>query len=128
MHPLFKAGLCAAVLATGVPAPASAAKGPPPVALVVVDVKAVALGFRAKQLIGRDVVNERGQKIGDIDDLIVGRDRVLFSILGVGGLLGVGEHLIAVPYTSLEVSAQRIVLRGATKASVGRLPQFRYAP
>lgn len=123
----FKAGLCAAVLAVGLASPV-AAQGPPPVALVVVDVRAVALGYRATRLVGREVTNERGEEIGKIDDLIVGRDKVLFAVIGVGGFLGIGEHLIAVPYNSLAVTSRSIVLRGATKESVRRLPQFRYAP
>ena len=123
MSNLLKASLCAAVLAAGLSAPA-AAQGPPPVALVVVDV----LGYRATRLNGREVTNERGEEIGKIDDLIVGRDKVLFAIIGVGGFLGIGEHLIAIPYNNLAVTSQRITLRGATKESVRRLPQFRYAP
>lgn len=123
----FKVSLCAAVLATGLSSPV-AAQGPPPVALVVVDVRAVALGYRATRLFGREVTNERGEEIGKIDDLIVGRDKVLFAVIGVGGFLGIGEHLIAIPYNSLAVTSRSIVLRGATKDSVRRLPQFRYAP
>ncbi|MDB5435287.1 MAG: hypothetical protein JWR47_1544 [Phenylobacterium sp.] len=126
MSNLFKASFCAAVLATSFSLPA-AAQAPPPVALVVVNVQAVALGYRASQLIGRAVTNDRGQAIGKIDDLIIGRDKVLFAIIGVGGFLGLGEHLIAVPYSSLAVTSQHIVLAGATKEAVGKLPQFRYA-
>ena len=125
MPNLLKAGLCAAVIAIGLGAP-SAAQGPKPVALVVVDVRAVALGYRATHLIGRAVANDRGQDIGKIDDLVVGRDKVLFAIIGVGGFLGVGEHLIAIPYNNLPVTPQRIVLAGANIVAVARLPQVRY--
>lgn len=127
MSHLSKIGLYAAILSIGFAGEAPAAQGPKPVALVVVNVQAVALGYRTSQLIGRSVTNEKGQEIGKIDDLIVGRDKVLFAIIGVGGFLGLGEHLIAVPYNSLQVSPQRIVLPGASKEAVGKLPQFRYA-
>jgi hypothetical protein len=60
-----------------------------------------------------------------MDALIIGRDKVPLAIIGVGGLLGLGEHLVAMPYTSLVVSSQRILLHGATKAAVSKLPQFR---
>ena len=110
------------------PGSASAAGGPPPVALVVVNVQAVALGYRASQLIGRTVTNDRGEDIGKIDDLVVGRDKVLFAVLAVGGFLGLGAHLVVAPYNSLRVSPQRIVLPGATKAALLRLPEFKYAP
>jgi sporulation protein YlmC with PRC-barrel domain len=97
-----------------------------PVALVVVNVKTVALGYRASQLIGRTVVNDKGENIGKIDDLVVGRDKVLFAIIGVGGFLGIGQKLIVAPYNSLTVTSQRIVLPGASKEALGKLPAFRY--
>ena len=65
---------------------------------------------------------------GALDDLIVGKDRVLFGIIEVGGFLGLGSHLIAVPYSSLQISdgGRRIVLPGATKEQVKGLPEFKY--
>ena len=125
MNSLFKATLCVAALASA-PVPSAVAQGIKPVALVVVNVAAVALGYRASQLIGRPVSNGK-ETIGKIDDLIVGRDKVLFAIIGVGGFLGIGERLVAVPYNSLVVTSQNIVLPGATKAAVGKLPAFQYA-
>lgn len=120
------AALCSLGLAAALGGP-SAAQGPKPVALVVVDVHAVALGYRASQLVHRPVRNDQGAEIGRIGDLIIGRDKVLFAVIGVGGFLGIGEHLIAVPYDQLVVSPQRILLHGATKEALRRLPQFHYA-
>jgi PRC-barrel domain len=80
----------------------------------------VANGYRASKLRGVTVSNPQNQKIGDLDDLIVGKDRVLFAIVQVGGLLGIGSHLIAVPYSSLQINEDgtRIVLPGATREQV----------
>jgi PRC-barrel domain protein len=99
-----------------------------PVELVVVDVVQVANGFRASKLRGVTVSNPQNQKIGDLDDLIVGKDRVLFAIVQVGGFLGVGSHLIAVPYSSLQINEDgtRIVMPGATREQVKGLPEFKY--
>jgi hypothetical protein len=96
--------------------------------LVVVDVFAVANGYRASKLRGTAVVNPSKEKLGELDDLIVGKDRVLFGIIEVGGFLGLGSHLIAVPYSSLQISdgGRRIVLPGATKEQVKGLPEFKY--
>lgn len=104
-------------------APAHAAQ---PVSLVIVDVHAVALGYRASQLMGQAVYNDHNQQIGKVDDLIVGRDKVLFAIVGVGGFLGMGRHLIATPYASLQISPNRIVLPAATKQALLKLPEFHY--
>jgi general stress protein CsbA len=98
------------------------------VALVVVDVVAVADGYRASKLRGTTVVNSKNEKLGELDDLIVGKDRVLFGIVQVGGFLGLGSYLIAVPYSSLQISEEgkRIVLPGASKEHVKDLPEFKY--
>lgn len=98
------------------------------VALVVVDVVAVAEGYRASKLRGTKITNPQNEKIGELDDLIVGKDRVLSAIIQVGGFLGIGSHLIAVPYSSLQIGTdgERIVLPGATREQVKRLPEFKY--
>lgn len=53
---------------------------------------------------------------------------MLFGVIQVGGFLGLGSHLIAVPYASLEISdeGKHIVLPGATKEEVKGLPEFKY--
>jgi len=41
---------------------------------------------REKQILGKDVYNEAGGKIGDINDLIVAPSRAFaYAIVGVGG-------------------------------------------
>lgn len=104
--------------------PATAA----PVHLVVVDVVAVGDGYRASKLRGTKVINEKNESIGSLDDLIVGKDRVLFAIIEVGGFLGLGSHLIAAPYNSLQINADgsRIVLPGAAREQLKALPEFKY--
>ncbi len=99
-----------------------------PVALTVVNVQVVALGYRASQLIGRDVTNDKGEKIGKVDDLVVSRDKVLFAIIGVGGFLGIPDRLVVAPYDHLVVTPQKIVMPGATKAALNKLPPFHYLP
>ena len=98
------------------------------VKLIVVDVVAVADGYRFSKLKGTNVHNTQNEKLGELDDLIVGKDRVLFAIIEVGGFLGLGSHLIAVPYTSLQISdgGRRIVLPNATKQNLKELPEFKY--
>ena len=117
----------ALAIATAVPlglVAGSATVAQRPVALASVDVKVVALGYRISEMIGRPVTNPAGEKIGTIDDFIVQRDKVLMTIISVGGFLGIGDRKIAIPYASLVVSPNRIILPGATKAAVGKLPPF----
>ncbi|HYZ63929.1 MAG TPA: PRC-barrel domain-containing protein [Acetobacteraceae bacterium] len=98
------------------------------VQLVVVDVSVVAQGYRISKLVGKGVQNDKDEKIGSLDDVIVTNDRKLFSILQVGGFLGLGARLIAVPYEQLQITddGRKIVLPGASKAQLEKLPEFRY--
>src|SRR3954453_9536716 len=101
---------------------------PETVALITVDVAAVAKGYRASKLTGSSVVNDKSEKIGTIDDIIIGRDRVLFAVLQVGGFLRIGGHLVAVPFQSLLIddSDGKITLPGATQDELKKLPEFKY--
>src|SRR5579863_3369860 len=56
-------------------------------------------GRRASKLIGSGVFNDQNQQIGSIDDLIVAPDaKVTIAVISVGGFLGIGSKLVAVPY------------------------------
>jgi hypothetical protein len=94
--------------------------------LVVVDIKVVDAGYRASHLIGRAVENEKNQKIGTLDDLVIAKDKSLYGILQVGAFLGLGGYLIAVPYESFDISddGRKIALAGASKEALGKLPEY----
>jgi hypothetical protein len=60
---------------------------------------------------------------------------VHFAVLQVGGFLGVGGRLVAVPYDSLVIDdkgqiiddkGQKITLPGATKDELKKLSEFNY--
>jgi hypothetical protein len=62
------------------------------------ELREVAKGWSVKkQILGKDVYNGAGEKIGEIEDIIVAPNRsVSYAIVGVGGFLGVGTHDVAV--------------------------------
>jgi len=93
------------------------------------ELRQIATGWSAKkQILGKGVYNNIGEKIGDINDLIVTPDKaVSYAIVGVGGFLGVGEHEIAVPVGKLKQQEGKIVLPGATKDALKAAPKFEYA-
>ncbi|MGC2959085.1 PRC-barrel domain-containing protein [Paraburkholderia graminis] len=93
------------------------------------DVVQLASGYRASKLTGADVFNKNKDTIGTVDDLIVspGGDRSTYAILSVGGFLGIGKHLVAVPFNDLQITNRRVVLPEATKKSLEALPEFKYA-
>jgi sporulation protein YlmC with PRC-barrel domain len=90
--------------------------------------QAIAVGHRASKLIGTPVYNEQEEKVGNIDDLIITPDRSLsYAILSVGGFLGLGGRLVAIPVDQLHDQQGRLILPGATKEALKKVPEFQYA-
>lgn len=97
--------------------------------LAGVDSARIIGGRRASKLIGSNVYNENNEAIGEVDDIIIPDGAATpVAILSVGGFLGIGARLVAVPYERLQHAADRDrwMLRGATKDSLRTLPEFRY--
>ena len=62
-------------------------------------------------MVGATVYNDQDQKIGKIDDILVSRDdKTSTAVISVGGFLGVGSKLVAVPYDQLKVEHDKITL------------------
>ena len=98
------------------------------VSVSTIELREVATGWSAKkQILGEGVYNDAGDKVGEINDLIVTPNKALsYAIVGVGGFLGVGEHEIAVPVGKLKQEKGKIVLPGATKEALKAAPKFEY--
>ena len=99
------------------------------VSVSTTELKEVMKGWSAKkQILGKDVFNDAGDKVGEIEDLIITPSKSLsYAIVGVGGFLGVGEHQVAVPVSRFKQQMGKIVLRGATKDALKAAPKFEYA-
>ena len=112
----------AGLLLTVMPAPVFSQSVPQ------VDVAKVAFGYRASKMFERAVVNSQGETIGEINDLVIDKQKMVYAIIEVGGFLGMGENLIAVPYDSLTLNdtGEKISLPGATKEELKKLPKFEY--
>lgn len=89
---------------------------------------------RASKVIGSAVYNDRDEKIGSLDDLLIGRDnKPLTAVISVGGFLGGGGKLVAVPYNSLKFgdskagSANRVVMPGASKESLKSMSDYHFS-
>lgn len=83
-------------------------------------------------LIGAKVYNAEKKIIGDIEDLILDElNSVEGVIIGVGGVLGLGEKRIGVRYTALQIEIQGgkqvVVLKEATKPVLKALKPFERA-
>ncbi len=93
-----------------------------------VDVQRLSAGYRSTEIIGSPVVNDTNEEIGEVDDLLVEpSSKVLFAVLSVGGFLGMGDRLVVVPFGSLQVSDNKVMLPGGTKDALETMPRFEYA-
>jgi sporulation protein YlmC with PRC-barrel domain len=113
-------------------APAAPVAGRSPIGVTVVEMEAIVVGWSAQRdLLGKTVVNEKNEKIGKIDDLIVspGKGNVPaapFAIVGAGGFLGMGKHDVVIPMAQFKVQNKQLILPGATKDALKALPAFVY--
>jgi sporulation protein YlmC with PRC-barrel domain len=88
--------------------------------------------MRASKIVGSSVYNDHNDKIGSIDDLVIGSDHSLHAVISVGGFLGMGSKMVEVPYDKLEFgntkgsSDNRVVLPGMTKEQLTSMPDFNY--
>jgi sporulation protein YlmC with PRC-barrel domain len=64
----------------------------------------VAKAFRTSKLTGLNVRNAQGEKLGIVNDLVVDvqTGKVNYIALSVGGVLGVGDKLFAVPFSEVK--------------------------
>ncbi|WP_424812663.1 PRC-barrel domain-containing protein [Roseococcus sp. YIM B11640] len=86
---------------------------------------------RLSQIIGGAVYNERNERVGEVDDIILAGTSVTgpTAIIQVGGFLGMGGRLVAVPLNDLQWNREnsRMVLPGATKEALQSRTPFDYS-
>lgn len=99
------------------------------IGVAAAEMREVAVGWSAKhQILGKSVFNDKNQRIGAIDDIIVAPDKaVSYAIIGAGGFLGVARHDVAIPVSQLKLQDGKFVLPGATKEALKEAPEFEYA-
>ena len=95
----------------------------------VAELRNVALGWSVKhQVLGQAVYNDLGERVGQIDDMIVTPGKsVSYAIVNAGGFLAVAKHDVAVPVSQFKLDGNKLILRGATKDALKASPEFEYA-
>jgi sporulation protein YlmC with PRC-barrel domain len=83
--------------------------------------------LRASKIIDHTVKNGQGEELGEVDDLIMSRNGKIKKVtLSVGGFLGFGDRLVAVPFRSLQISEKGNIVYNATKPQLENHPIFSY--
>jgi sporulation protein YlmC with PRC-barrel domain len=69
--------------------------------------------WRASKMVGLKIYNDANESVGSINDLLMDKSgAVKIAVIGVGGFLGMGEHLVAVPYEKLKFVNEAVAYTG----------------
>jgi sporulation protein YlmC with PRC-barrel domain len=76
--------------------------------------------WRASKLVGLRVYNDNNESLGSINDLLMDKSgNIKAAVLGVGGFLGVGEHLVAIPLDKIKFATEPVAYTGTAGGSGG---------
>jgi sporulation protein YlmC with PRC-barrel domain len=95
----------------------------------VTEMRDVSTGWSTKrQILGQSIFNDKDERVGSIDDIIVAPDKaVSYAVINAGGFTGLTKHDVAVPISQLKLVDNKLVLAGATKEALKASPAFEYA-
>jgi len=66
--------------------------------------------WRASKVVGISVYNDNKEKLGSINDFLIDKSgNIKAVVLGIGGFLGMGEHLVAFPLDKVKFVNEPIV-------------------
>jgi sporulation protein YlmC with PRC-barrel domain len=81
------------------------------------DMSSMKGNWRTSKLVGLNVYNDSNESIGSINDMLTDKNGDIKAVvIGVGGFLGIGEHLVAVPMDKVKFVDDPIAYTGAAGA------------
>ena len=71
--------------------------------------------WRASKIVGLSVYNDNNESIGSINDLLTDKSgNIKAAVISVGGVLGVGSHLVAVPFDKIKFVNEPVAYTGVS--------------
>jgi hypothetical protein len=77
-----------------------------------------------EQLAGRSIHGSNGEEIGKIEQLVIGPRGEPAAVVGVGGILGIGEHEVAIPVDRLRPGEGDRLTTGMTKEQIQSIDRY----
>ena len=73
--------------------------------------------WRASKVVGLNVYNEKNENVGSINDLLMDKSgSIKAAVISVGGFLGMGARLVAVPYDKVKFVTEPVAYTGMAGA------------
>jgi sporulation protein YlmC with PRC-barrel domain len=73
--------------------------------------------WRASKVVGLSVYNDNNESLGSINDLLMDKNGSIKAVvIGVGGFLGVGEHLVAIAFDKIKFVNEPVAYTGVSGA------------
>jgi len=80
----------------------------------------------AQDVIGTEVVNTKGDQVGEIKDLVIDQNQIEYAVISVGGFLGIGAKQVAIPLDQLKLGKDQTYLMTAeTEAQLEKMPEYK---
>ena len=74
--------------------------------------------WRTSKVVGLNVYNDNNESIGSINDLLTDKSgNIKAAVISVGGFLGVGSHLVAVPFDKIKFVNEPVAYTGTASTS-----------
>ena len=79
--------------------------------------------WRASKVVGLNVYNAQNENVGSINDLLMDKSgSIKAAVISVGGFLGVGSRLVALPYDKIKFSNEPVSYTGASNTGGAKPP------
>lgn len=80
--------------------------------------------YPTSELLSRPILNDAGEKVGWIEDLMMKDDHLAYAIISVGDFVGISGRRVVVAMENLAIVDKEFVIHGATAASIADLTVY----